>query len=297
VRRGLTRARNAATVVAFLVAGMIGSLVPAGAAGVTVPFTQRTVQYGAPDGVPLLADAYVPATAARRRPAVVLIHGGGWVGGLRASIGEEAGWLAERGFVTFTVDYRLAPDHRFPAAADDVAAFVRWLRKPARMKQFGIDPERIGALGSSAGGHLAAMLGAKGEGSLTRGSRLAAVVSWSGPMDLTDVHAVYGGESVTTFLGCAPPASDCLPVARAASPVTHVDRTDSPTLLFTADAEIVPLTQAQAMDAALGRAGVEHELVVYPGDGHAQGFRAEAWPQTLAFLERHLGVRPATPRS
>ena len=117
------------------------------------------------------------------------------------------------------------------------------------------------------------MLGTMGDGSLRRGTRLAAVVSWSGPMDLTDVNAVIGGEAVTTFLGCAPPAADCLPTAREAS-------TDDPRRPYRlahaavhADTEIVPLTQAQAMDAALDRAGVEHGLVVYPGDVHAQEFR------------------------
>jgi acetyl esterase len=303
VHRGLTRTGAAAALVVLVVLvvlvapGLLAAVAPSAAAGdrTPVPYTSGTVRFGEVAGVPLLADAYVPSTASTRRPAVVLIHGGGWVGGLRTSIGEEAGWLAERGFVAFTVDYRLAPGHRFPAAVDDVARFVRWLRKTAQVKEFGIDPKRIGALGSSAGGHLAAMLGTMGEGSRRRGARLAAVVSWSGPMDLTDVNAVYGGESVTEFLGCAPPAADCLPTARDASPVTHVDRTDSPVLLFTADAEIVPFTQAQRMDAALTRAGVEHDLVVYAGAVHAQDFRAEAWPQTAAFFARHLGTPPITP--
>ena len=250
------------------------------------------MQFATVDGVPLLADAYVPDTAARRRPALVLVHGGSWLGGDRGSMGEEAGWLAQRGYVTFTVDYRLAPTYRYPAAVDDVRRFVRWLRKPAQVKEYRIDPARIGALGSSAGGHLTAMLGTLGSGARTKGARVAVVVSWSGPMDLTDVNAVIGGEAVTTFLGCAPPDSGCMPTAREASPTTHVDGSDAPTLLFTSDTEIVPLLQAQTFDAALTNAGVDHRLVVYPGDAHAQSFRVAAWPETVAFFEDHLGTPP-----
>jgi len=72
--------------------------------------------------------------------------------------------------------------------------------------------------------------------------------------------------------------------------VTFGDGTYAPTRLFTSDAEIVPLAQAEVMDAALARAGVEHDLVVYPGDVHAQWYRVEAWPNTVAFFEEHLGT-------
>ncbi len=254
-----------------------------------VTYTTRTVQYAEVDGVPLLADVSLPDTAARRRPVIVLVHGGSWRGGDRRSMSDEAGWFAQLGYVAFTIDYRLAPKHRFPAAVDDVRRFVRWLRKPAQVREYRIDRARIGALGSSAGGHLTAMLGTRGSGARSKGARVAAVVSWSGPMDLTDVDAVIGGEAVTNFLGCAPPDAACMPVARKASATTHVDPTDAPTLLFTSDAEIVPLSQAEAMDAALTAAGVAHDLVVYPGDVHAQWFRVAAWPETVAFFDDQLG--------
>lgn len=260
------------------------------------PFVTRTVRFATVAGVPLFADAYLPERAGDRRPAVVLVHGGSWLGGDRRSMGDEAAWLAQLGYAAFTIDYRLAPAHRFPAAVADVRRFVRWLREPAQVRRYRVDPERIGALGSSAGGHLTAMLGVLGTGARTRGARVAAVVSWSGPMDLTDVDAVIGGEAVTTFLGCAPPDEACMATAREASATTHVDGTDAPTLLFTSDAEIVPLSQAEAMDRALTDEGVEHGLVVYPGDTHAQWFRVAAWPETVAFLERHLGGSPTAAR-
>ena len=256
-----------------------------------MPVTTETVQFAEVTGVPLLADAYVPDTTDANRAAIVLVHGGSWSGGTRMSFGAEAEWLAQLGFVTFTIDYRLAPQFPYPAGVADVRRFVRWLRAPAQVVRFRIDPARVGAFGSSAGGHLAAMLGTVGKGPLTRGSRVQAVVSWSGPMDLTDVHAVIGGEAVRTFLGCEPADTPaCAAKAEAASPAHRVDPSDAPTLLFNSDEEVVPLTQAEAMDAALSSAGVEHALVVYPGDAHGGSFRVDAWPQTVAFFEHHLGA-------
>jgi acetyl esterase/lipase len=309
VRGGVTRATRRVRLLAWSSASLVlATFAPAAGAADAGPgappvpddavrFTTETVEFAEVGSVPLLADAYLPDTAARRRPAIVLVHGGSWLGGDRRSMGAEASWLAQRGYVAFTIDYRLAPTHRFPAAVDDVRRFVRWLRKPAQMRGYRVDPARVGALGSSAGGHLTAMLGTLGSGARTKGARVAAVVSWSGPMDLTDVNAVIGGEAVTTFLGCAPPDATCMPTAREASATTHVDPTDAPTLLFTSDAEIVPLSQAEAMDAALSTAGVEHDLVVYAGDVHAQWFRVAAWPETVAFFERHLGPPPTATRT
>src|SRR5699024_2047191 len=102
-------------------------------------------------------------------------------------------WLASEGFVAASVNYRLVPDVRFPAALDDVALAVEWLRAPEQAEQFGIDAARIGAFGGSAGGNLAALLGATGEGALDEGSRVAAVAELSGPLGLTAVELVADG--------------------------------------------------------------------------------------------------------
>jgi acetyl esterase len=257
-----------------------------------VAVEMRTVPYATVDGTELFADAYVPATTATDRPVIVFIHGGGWAGGARESFGVEAGWMARLGFVTFSIEYRLSPPDPYPAAVDDVERFVRWLRRSPQVATFGIDPKKIGAFGSSAGGHLAAMLGTVGMGSRTTGSRVAAVVSWSGPMDLTDVNAVVGGSTVTGFLGCTPPDPACLPTARAASPITHLDRSDAPTLLFNSTRELVPYTQATTAKAALAKAGVPHRLVTYEGEMHAQWYRVQAWDRTVAWFERYLGTPP-----
>lgn len=265
------------------------------------PYTVRPdIVYRTVDGVPLHVDAFLPHTAAKRRSTVLFVHGGGWVGGDRTSIEDEARWAAELGFVAFSVQYRLAPAHPFPAAVADVRAAVRWLREPAQVRAFRIDPRRIGALGSSAGGHLVGMLATTGRGTLAEGSRIRAGVSWSGPLDLTresDTYsAVAGSPAVATFLQCGHRDAGCAARQRAASPVTHADPTDAPMLLVASEEELVPPDQAQAMAVTLARAGVPHRLVILPGAAHAQAYRESQWPDAVQFLERHLGT-PTAPRA
>src|SRR5437763_1896126 len=173
---------------------------PAGATqgGVTV---KQDVTYRAVDGEQLGLDVYQPAKKGKNRPAVVVVHGGGWTQGDKSLFAQQANQLAERGFVAFSVNYRLAPAHPYPAAVDDVEASVQWVRTHA--KEYGVDRKRIGALGGSAGGHLVGMLGTEGEGSLKTGHRVSAVVSRSGPVDfvsLAPAAATNAGRSLSSFV-------------------------------------------------------------------------------------------------
>jgi acetyl esterase/lipase len=259
---------------------------PAGAAqgGVTV---KPDVTYRTVDGEPLALDVYQPVRKGKNRPAVVVVHGGGWSAGDKSLFAQQSNQLAERGFVAFSINYRLAPAHPYPAAVDDVEAAVQWVRKHA--KQYGVDPERIGALGGSAGGHLVGMLGTDGEGSLRAGHRVAAVVSWPGPMDfvsLAPAAATNAGRSFATFLGCLPDA--CSDTYAAASPVTHVDKTDSPMLIVNSTTELVPRSQADTMKAALDKAGVANQAIILPGTRHSRAYSADVWNQTVTFLENYL---------
>jgi acetyl esterase/lipase len=254
---------------------------------------ERDVPYRVVGGVQLALDAYLPVAAgdAPPRPAIVLVHDGGWQGGDRSSMAAQANGLAAAGFAAFAVDYRLAPRWPYPAAVDDVEAAVRWLRDPAQVAKYHVDPRRIGAFGASAGGNLAAMLGVLGSGSLDQGARVAAVVSWSGPMLLSE-HAVrsipgVSGSAVTTYLGCRP--AKCPAKARAASPALHVDSGDSPMLLANSTRELVPARQARRMDALLAIVGVPHELVLVRGELHARELQGAAWGRTLRFLREHVG--------
>jgi len=235
-------------------------------------------------GEVLRLDAYVPS-GDDRHAGVVLVHGGAWTGGDKADMAEQGRSLAGAGFVAIVVNYRLAPAHPYPAAVDDVRAAVAWLRSPAQAARYRVDPRRIGVLGASAGGNLAAMVGTQGSGPRDTGTRVAVVVSWSGLTDLNGFGQVpdFGQQ----FLGCA--AQACPELAADASPIAHVDPSDSPMLLVNAaDDPITPAIQATTMGEALGAAGIDHEVVVVPGSAHATVLAPDAWGTTLAYLTRYL---------
>jgi acetyl esterase len=252
---------------------------PVGAAdGVRIT---RDVTYRSVDGEDVALDVYQPAKKGKERPAVVLIHGGGWRAGDKQVLAEQGNQLAERGFVAFSVNYRLAPAHPYPAAVDDVEAAVKWVRTHA--KDYGVDRERIGALGSSAGAHLTGLLATVGSGSLAKGHRVAAAVSWSGPMDLGSIAA---GPTVQAFVGCG--ADACGDRYAEASPITHVDKTDAPMLIVNSTMELVPQAQADSMKSALDARGVANEAIILPGRAHARAYANRVWGQTVAFLENYL---------
>jgi acetyl esterase len=272
------------------------------------------------------ADTPVASVPISLRPAVVSIHGGSWARGDKASSDWRGVclWLASAGFVAYSVNYRLTPDALFPAAIDDVSRAVEWIRDPANARAFGIDPTRIGAFGGSAGGNLAALLGARGSGGWTAGSRVASVAVLSAPFDLREPAVAHGEAqrrnawttasdtgpvpapapapalgTVPTltgdlrritlrYLGCSTLA-DCAP-ARAASATTEVDADDPPVFLATAANEFMPLTQATEFASALERAGVAHTLVEVAGSAHSIGLLDEPMRAAVAaFLHSTLG--------
>ena len=297
-------------VISGVVLGLFASLLvaaPAGAVDSTDPPPDSSaspvnvthdIVYTTVDGEQITLDAYVPTAKTTKRPAILLVHGGAWRGGNKSNFIEGGMKLAALGYVAFSVNYRLTPQHPYPAAVDDVEAAVRWVRAPAQVKTYAINPKRIGAVGASAGGHLVGMLATLGSGPLTKGGRIRAAVSWSGPMDfrlwpLPVLPLSPIGVDVLSFLNCPPGEETCANVTEA-SPITHIDKTDAPMLLANSDHELVELNHATTMDAALKAAGVTEQLVVFPGDRHAQGFADDIWPQTVAFLEKYVGKPPAT---
>ncbi len=257
----------------------------------TRPVIRHGILYRRVDGERLLLDEYLPSVHGRR-PAVVFVHGGGFRSGSRDEIapGEQpvaplALRLMRRGFAVFAIDYRLAPRFRFPAAADDVLAAVRFVR--AHAPRLRVDPRRIALFGASAGGNLAVLAALRSRGSLDRGSRVRAAVSWSGPMDLTRFYPAH--PFVSEYVGCVPAA--CAARYRAASPVTHVDRGDPPVLLVNGSTEIVPLAQAKEMARRLASGDVPHRLLVVAGSRHAGEYADTVLDRTLGFLARHLQGR------
>ena len=259
------------------------------------PRIERNVPYRQVGGATLTLDAYLPAPAISRRAAIIFVHGGGWRAGDKSAFapGEPvfaptALRFARLGFAVFSIDYRLAPAAPFSAAASDVSFAVRWVRGHAA--NFDIVPRRIGIFGVSAGGNLAALVATEGRGSLDRGARVRAAVSWSGPMDLALFDTELGGPArhpfVESYLACRP--TRCPSRYTSASPVNHVDRSDPPMLIANSRHEIVPLGQAEEMARRLTNAHVPHELVVVSGSRHAADYEAEVWGATVRFLLHYL---------
>ena len=243
--------------------------------------SQLELQYGTAKGQDLMLNACLPE-GKQRAPAVILIHGGGFDSGSKdfggmTALCEE---LASSGVAAFSVDYRLAPEFAFPSQVNDVTDALEWLRDPQQVMELNIDPERIGLFGSSAGAIIASSIGTNGEGSLTEGDRVAAVVALSPAVDLTERGLRLGNPSklavgsILQYLGCDD-HTDC-PNSRAASPLYSVDKNDPPFYIAISKKELVPVQQAEAMAVALTAVGVPVTLDVKPGERHALELLDEA---------------------
>lgn len=205
------------------------------------------------------------------RPAIVVIHGGGWIQGDKSSFSTPAKRppgniidFARLGFVAATINYRLSDEAAFPAALHDCKNAVRFLR--AHSKDYGIDPKRIGAWGNSAGGHLALMLGMvgaddqlEGDGSAQDQSSLVqSVVSDSGPIDLLhQYHHDQVKSVIERFLG-GPPVGDRIVSYQRASPRNYISQRTPPLLLIYGVAdEQVGIETADQFVMALDAAGLK----------------------------------------
>lgn len=242
---------------------------------------------------PLSMDVF-RAPDAERRPAVVLVHGGGWREGSKGQLSRYALDLATAGYVTVEPSYRLSGEATFPAALTDVKAAIRSVR--SRAGEFGVDPDRIGALGHSAGGHLAALSAVTGDdpafepdGAPDASSRLAAAVGVSGIYDL-EAARENGDEAVERFLGGDP---DERPERYgAASVATHADADDPPLLLSHArDDGVVPVSQSERGHETLRAAGVDAELHLVDGGGHVFLHSSSWYPETLPRYREFLDSR------
>lgn len=211
------------------------------------------------------------APSVRPRPAIVVIHGGGWIEGDKSSFSTPSRPIpgniidfAKLGFVAVTINYRLAREAPFPAGLVDCQCAVRWLR--AHAKEHNINPERIGAYGNSAGGHLALMLAlADGKAGIVpegpwqeHSSAVQAAASDSGPLDLEfQYHDKVLRGAVELFLA-GPPDAAHLADYRRASPVNYTSTTSVPLLMIygVADSQ-VPVSTADRFVEALGKAGLK----------------------------------------
>jgi acetyl esterase/lipase len=264
----------------------------------TPTFTvQENVVYASVNGSELHLDVYEPAGRGNgSRPAVVLIHGGGWVSLDKRTMRGMGQFLARAGYLAFSVDYRLlqGDQNRWPAQLDDVQCAVRWVR--AHASQYGVNPERIGAFGHSAGAQLAALLGMEdtrdnSDPALAKySSKVQAVVDVSGPTDFTRDHESEAG-FLADFFGA--PYSIHPEGWRGASPVFHVSKDDAPFLIVhgTQD-KAVPISQAQELYDKLQSVGVSVAFVKV-NDVHTfqtPEARRQLAIETLAFFNRYLIV-------
>jgi acetyl esterase/lipase len=239
----------------------------------------RDVEFGTGGNRPLKMHILRPKTPARdAMPVLVWIHGGGWQKGSKDSGIPRLAAFAERGYFCASAEYRLSDEAIFPAQIEDCKCAIRFLR--AKAKQFKIDPDRIGVWGSSAGGHLVALLGTsdyvrelEGKGGWAEyPSRVNAVCDFCGPSDFFKIVGNSDGAKgpVGKLLGGAPATKADL--AKLASPVTHVAKNAPPFLIVHGDKDtLVPLEQAKILHEALKKAGVPATLHIAEGQGHGLG--------------------------
>ncbi|MEZ5400632.1 MAG: alpha/beta hydrolase [Bryobacteraceae bacterium] len=261
---------------------------------------EKDLPYATMDGVPLSMDILHP-TAPGPHPAVVLVHGGGFSGGNRQGFLGTAAKLARAGFAAASISYRLTPVHQFPAPVHDAKAAVRFLR--ANAGKLSIDPEKIGAIGVSAGGTIALFLGVtsnlpefEGDGpSGEYSSAVGCVVNLYGRSDMT---TAYGGSR--NAAGALPPLiGGELPWARQghvrASAIQWVTPSTPPTLSIHGTLDLnVPYQQSVDLHARLREAGVENQLETIERGGH--GFKGDDQEQAdramIAFFRKHLRPEP-----
>ncbi|MFN2489698.1 MAG: alpha/beta hydrolase [Actinomycetota bacterium] len=273
-------------------------------AGVRV---KEGVGYRSAGGVSLELDVYMPEKPGPY-PGLIYIHGGGFFTGDKCtgtrSIGSR---YAREGFVVYMINYRLAPaldeddDGRvscsdgtssdidalrpfhYPAPLEDATAAAEWVRAYGR--RYKTDVSRIGALGTSAGGTLAYMLGNAG--------LVDAVVGWSGPTMLGEC-STYTCSVHENYLGC--PEASCPERWTAASPLPDVSRRTVPTGIYNSSDEVIDKGQAEDLAAALEEAGVRHATTIVPGRRHATAYGnyvlpngEPVWEDTSRFLKDNLG--------
>jgi len=273
---------------------------------------QRDIAYVANGHARQKLDLFTPEKSDGPLPLIIWIHGGGWSAGSKADCPPLRQGFTERGYAVASLDYRLSSDAIFPAQVEDCKAAIRWLR--AHAKEYNLDPDRFGVWGSSAGGHLSALVGASGgvkefdQGAPSDvSSRVQAACDFFGPTDLLqmDAHALpnarlkhdppFSPES--RLIGGA--IQDNKDKAARANPITYVTADDPPFLIVHGDQDpLVPIHQSQLLFEALKKAGVSVHFHTIHGAGHGQGFGGRNIDDMVsAFFDQNLKAKSATRRA
>jgi acetyl esterase/lipase len=232
-------------------------------------------------------DLYIPDGATAPLPVIVWVHGGGWSIGSKELLATDYQLRYPRnGYALVSINYRLSGQAIFPAQIHDSKAAIRWIR--ANAAQYNLDPTRIGVWGSSAGGHLVALLGTSNDvidlegtvgSNLQYSSRVQAVVDWFGPTDFLqmDTQAIAQGCSASThdapnspesnLVGC--PIQSCPTLVQRANPLTYFTTDDPPFFIQHGGADCtVPNGQSRILQTLMQNAGHDSSFAIIPGAGH-----------------------------
>lgn len=266
--------------------------------------------YAANENPKQQVDLYLPKkrNTDKPLPVVALIHGGGWVNGDRLGYAATAIQFSRTGdYAAVCVGYRLTKEAHWPAQVFDCKAAIRWIR--AHAKEYNLDPDKIAVMGSSAGGHLASLIGTSGdvkevEGDLgpntTFSSRVQCVANLCGPEDFTQAlmfdkekKPILKDDAVIGLLGGT--YEEKHTEALAASPVTYVTKDDPPFITFhgTADQRVAYL-HAETIHAALQKAGVPSLLIPITGGAHSSVNNPEVITRAKLFIGKTLLGADAT---
>ena len=249
------------------------------------------IEFASPGGVSLTLDAFVP-DGKGLFPTCILVHGGGFIQGTKTSfIKPLFEPLSQAGFTWFTINYRLAPQHRYPACVEDVEAAIRWVK--AHAKEYKADPNRIAIIGESAGGHLVSLAGVRAKGE----TAVAAVVPIYAPHDLElqvrNRNAL--GPSMTALLGLTELNDAAWKVLKDASATTYLHKNMPPYLLIHGDKDAqVPYEQSVQFQKQMKKLGNVCDFITIEGGGHGMGgwdkLNSDYRDRLIAWLRKTLGV-------
>jgi acetyl esterase/lipase len=274
---------------------------------------RTNVEYALHEGTKLVADLYQPKGLGKA-PAIVAVHGGGWQNGSRASYRYWGPFLARNGYVVLSIDYRLGNAGTFPGSLYDVKAAIQFVR--ANAENLGVDPDRIGLMGDSAGSHLVALVALAGaEPLFSFGYRddpnaavpvnVKAVVGFYGVYDMLaqwhhDQIARPRDQITEKYLGASPMQNRRLYFESSPISYATIDKTGTRFLLIhgTNDDIVDPPSQSEAFWLALNQAGIAARRIIIPGAGHfwasdpfesePGGYGATTAPRLLRFLRETL---------
>jgi len=264
------------------------------------------IPYAGTDNPRQMLDLILPVKEMKEPlPVVAFIHGGGWRNGDRKRSINKIRAFAESGnYAAVSIGYRLTGESQWPTQIHDCKAAIRWIR--ANAEEYGIDPDRIAVWGSSAGGHLVAMLGTSGDvpamdGSLGPNkkvsSRVACVVDFYGPTDFLTMDKTAIPESRMRHdapdspeaLLLGGPIQDIPDKVATANPITYVTPDDPPFLIVHGTMDpLVSINQSELLHAALKKAGAISTMITVKGGGHGQGFGPDVDAAVKNFFDHHL---------